>query len=229
MTVDIYPRYNRIMKYPVCRINAKSVYIRKILSKLYVMEVLKEQVSDQQLFSQMKAGGHQAFTTLYHRYKHRLYRHALQKVGNADEVDDIIQDLFSTMWTQREKINIHTSFETYLFKALRNRIIDYYLKGQNRKKYEALVDFYAHSLNETDYRIREKLYSAKVKNMIAHFPERTKAIFQMRVFEDVDNQQIAKRLGLSEKTVRNNIWMVMKYLRDHLTLSSFILFFFGTM
>ena len=193
------------------------------------MEVLKGEISDLQLFDQMKAGDHQAFTTLYHQYKHRLYKHALLKVGNVDEVDDIIQDLFSTLWTQRTQIIIRTSFTSYIFKALRNRIIDYYLKGQNRKKYEDLVDFYAQSLNSADYRIREQLYASKIKGMIAHFPEKTQRIFHMRIFEDADNQQIAQNLGLSEKTVRNNIWLVMKYLREHLTFSSFILFFFGTM
>jgi len=203
-------------------------HILKIISELYSMQTNYAETDDLTLFNQMKDDDHHAFSTLYDRYKRQLYKHAYQKMGNTEEVEDVIQDLFSSIWFNRKSIYIHTLFSTYLFTSLRNRIIDHYVKSQNQEKYEKLLDHYAHSLNDTDYRIREKLYNEQVKGLIAHFSEKSQEIFHMRIFEELDNGEIAAKLNISEKTVRNNMWMIMSYLRSKLTISAFILFFFGT-
>jgi len=80
--------------------------------------------TDEELFDLVIQDDEQAFVALYDRYKKPLVAFALGKL-EAEHVEDIIHDLFTKLWHSRAHIKINTQFKSYVYKALRNRIIDF--------------------------------------------------------------------------------------------------------
>ena len=88
----------------------------------------------------------QSFQLLYNKYWGGLYKIALSKVGNEDDATDLVQDLFVTVWVKRKELNINENVDLYLFRALKNRIINFY-----RKKYLVEEKISLHTKNSVGF------------------------------------------------------------------------------
>jgi len=181
-------------------------------------------ISDEDLFIEVTNGNSSAYTELYERYKKPLMVYASQKVS-LEESEDLIHDLFSKIWTNRETLALSGNFSGYIFTSLRNRIIDYILHSKHINKYlESLESFsLQYYSNLPDYRIREKMFLEKIENLLVRYSPKVKQIVNLRM-KGYTNQEIATIVGLSEKTVRNQYSGVLKNLRNKLTVLIFISF-----
>ena len=74
--------------------------------------------TDAQLFNFVKLGDQAAYLEVYDRYKGVLQQHAYKRLGDMDEVEDLLQELFIHIWDKREGINLITSLSGYLFSAV---------------------------------------------------------------------------------------------------------------
>ncbi|MGJ1204345.1 RNA polymerase sigma factor [Sphingobacterium lactis] len=180
--------------------------------------------SDEELFDFVIQNNEQAFVTLYNRYKRPLVDFALNKL-DAEEVEDIIHDLFTKLWVNRSEIKINTLFKSYIYKSLRNRIVDFIAHQVNEKKYlDSLAFFGEHIFEQTDYSIREKQFLNELNRLIDKYNPNEKEILRLRM-EGYSNQEIADILHLSEKTVRNKYSLIIKDLQGKIKVLSAIFFF----
>ena len=162
-----------------------------------------------------------AFQLLYNKYWDKLYGIALLKVHNEDEVSDIIQDLFVTIWVKRKELNINTNVDLYLYRALKNRITNYY-----KKKYlteEKVNEFAGKNAGKTDAEA-EGLCSYKeieiiINKELESMPDKMKQVFLMSRDEQLSSKKISELLSISDQTVRNQISKAIK--RIKITLQKF--------
>ncbi|MBW5348020.1 RNA polymerase sigma factor, partial [Escherichia coli] len=121
-------------------------------------------------------------------------------------------------------IKINTQFKSYVYKALRNRIIDFIAQQINERKYlDSLIRFGEGFIEQTDYSIREKQFLQELNKLIDKYNPNDQAILKMRM-EGFNNQEIADQLGLSEKTIRNRYSLIIKDLQGKIR--TLIIFFF---
>lgn len=70
----------------------------------------------------------QVFAVIYNRYAYFLFVHAERMLANSSVAQDTVHDLFTSLWQKRDKINIEVKLKSYLYRAIRNRVLDLFAK-----------------------------------------------------------------------------------------------------
>ena len=143
---------------------------------------------------------------------------AYQVVSDEQTADDVVQEVFIHVWNKREELNITSTIEGYLVKSTVNRALNYIEKNKKMVKVEIQdhleMDHALHHLKESNYdqEILQKLVEACLDNL----PPKCKAIFVLSRFEGMKNKEIAEHLGVSIKTVENQMTIALSKLNSDL-------------
>jgi RNA polymerase sigma-70 factor (family 1) len=173
--------------------------------------------SDYNLVMMLKTGHKPAYTAIYDRYKRLMFDHALTKVGDADAAQDILQDVFLNLWTNRAQISESENLKGYLYTAVRNKIFNLIAHSKVRSIYATSIMQYKQSGEiTTDHLIRERQFSELIDREIASLPEKMREIFLLSRKDHLKNKQIAEKLNLSEHTVATQIKRAIKILKGRL-------------
>ncbi len=163
----------------------------------------------------------QAFQLLYNRYWSKLFNLALLKIHNQDEVSDIIQNLFVAIWIKRKELNINNNVDLYLYRSLKNRIINFY-----KRKYltDDKIDQLSKTMSGKTESEAENICAYKeielvINREIASMPNKMKQVYLLSREERLSSKNIADMLSLSDQTVRNQISKAIK--RIKLTLEKY--------
>lgn len=152
------------------------------------------------------AGSVVAFEEIYLKYAKRLNYHAFMFTKSRFVTEEIIQEVFIKLWVHRVKLKPDTDIEAYLFRMVRNRAIDYFRKTV---QHEDLAEEYwqdvLKSTTRTDDFIISKEYNAILDQIMEGLPPRKRIIYQLSRHEGKTNQEIAVLLGISTKTVKNQL------------------------
>lgn len=183
-----------------------------------------QSLSDGELCTLLFRGDHEAFTEIYERYGAVVYVHAYRRLRDRESARDLVQELFTALWSKREQFILKTTLSSYLFTAVRNRVID----RVNHHKIECLylesLPLYAET-NTTDHFVREKELKALIEKEIDALPERMKEVFNLSRQANLSHKEISVQMDISEFTVRKQINNALKLLRPKLKrLFSFFIF-----
>lgn len=170
--------------------------------------------TDIDLLVLVKDNDHSAFNELFDRYWQKAYQKALARLDDETIAQDIVQEIFINLWQRRSKIQIHSSFESYLYSAVRLRVISHFrsqkvtsLQIQDAIERLGLLDTATESL--TDYLELERVLEAAVENM----PEMLKQVYLLRT-ENRSVKEIAEELGIADQTVKNYMGEASRRLRE---------------
>lgn len=173
--------------------------------------------SDITLLQLLSNEDEEAFETIYYRYAEELNRFAYSKIGEREESEEIIQEIFVTLWQKRKQLQGITALNTYLFRAVHNRIISYYRSAKVREQYANNFAMFAITHSES---IDIELAFKELKNImdkeLVELPERCQQAFRMSRIENMSIQQIAEQMAISPRTVENYITQALKHLRSRM-------------
>jgi RNA polymerase sigma-70 factor (ECF subfamily) len=157
-----------------------------------------------------------AFEELFRKHNKALCDLAYNIVSDADAAKDIVQDVFIKLWNNRSNIELGGQIRNYLFKATSHTALNYLrsIKRLDRlgdrsevSRLEATSDHESVGYKEFELRVRES---------IDRLPPKCKAIYILSRHEGLKYQEIADSLGLSLKTVENQMGIALEKLRDQL-------------
>ena len=146
---------------------------------------------------------------------HRLlYRVAYQLTGNAQDAEDLLQDLYLKLWQKRDDLPDAAMKEAYLATMIRNLFID-----QRRLKH---VDASAELKNEDgppDERSLDRQIDARdevrqMEGLISELSERDAKIIQMHLVDDCSYEEIERDTGLSQGNIRIIVMRTKKKLKQ---------------
>lgn len=157
--------------------------------------------SDVQLMTMLQEDSEQAFREIYDRYWKVLYETAFRKTTAVD-AGDLVQDIFLYLWKNRHKIFLEVQLSTYLNAALRHKIIDLYRLRSVRDRYYAQI-LPSSALSGNEYELKE--LNQVIRSAINRMPSRMREIFLLNRDGDLPSAAIAKKLSLSDQTIRNQI------------------------
>lgn len=169
--------------------------------------------SDAELLILLKDSDSHAIKLIYERYWKRLYLAAFSIIQDAHQSEDIVQEVLLQLWVRREEITIG-SLKSWLFTAVRYKVLTYITTGKNRKvlleqdELEQLA-----GLAEIKDRLNEKDMERMLELGIASLPERCQQVFVLSRKEHLTNKEIAERMGISIKTVEAQMTIALKSLR----------------
>ncbi len=168
--------------------------------------------SDAELAQALRASDHGAFKALYYRYFEALYRFLWRYTRTEQVAKDLVQEVFTRVWQNRDKLDPGQSVKAYLFRIGYNLAVDHLRKKTHQP--DALEADPAHEpsyLDEPQFDLREKLQAA-----IESLPEPLRVVFTMSRFEESTYAEIAEALEISIKTVESRMSRALKELRDQL-------------
>lgn len=177
------------------------------------------------LVDQLKAGSEEAFAELYNCHRKWLIIVALTVLGNRDEMEaqDLVQQFFIDFWERKLINNIAhpRALKAYLHRSIYNRCLDRIESKkveQKRKENlfaisltEQLPEHYR--LEKEDKAIEDRELNARLNAAINEMPTACARVFELAYLHHKNRNEIAKELGTSPNTVKNQLVFALKILR----------------
>lgn len=191
-----------------------------------------ELTGEKDLAERIGRGDSQAFDALYQRHWESLFHYVVKVLRDEDQACDVLQDVFSTLWTQREKLPAIQSIKSYLFVSARHAALRVIAHQKSRQRFmDSLAGFLQDdqmtTTVEEDYTFQE--LQQKLDERINKLPARMRSVFLLSRVENLSHREIAKRMGLAESTVKKQINYALKFIRTKLhypPLAFFLLYYF---
>lgn len=163
---------------------------------------------------QLRKGDPNAFRQLFHYYGGKLYAFAFSYLKDEVEAEEVVQDVFYKLWKNHDKLQTDKSIQSYLFTIAFNSVKKAFLRKSKDEAYKhALVDELDSMDESGDFEQRYQTVLQKLDLFIEEMPERRRQIFIARKREGKSQKQIAEEMGISVKTVENQITEAMKFLK----------------
>jgi RNA polymerase sigma-70 factor (family 1) len=162
-----------------------------------------------------KSGDTETFEQVFHAYYKALAIYAKTILKDMDDAEDIVQQVYIGIWEKRAKLEVHTSLRALLYKSVHNACLNKIKQQTVRTKYAAEV-LYQVQEGKTDDGLQQKELQKKIEQALNALPEQCGKIFRMSRFEHLKYQEIADQLGLSVKTVENQMGRALKIMKTHL-------------
>lgn len=154
------------------------------------------------------------FEEAFHDHYEGLFRYACTLVREAEEAEDILQNVFLELWKNRESLLIHTSLQAYLYKAVYFKCVNVIEHRKVRHKHANHVQY--REIAYTSDPVLVKEVSAKIQAVTDSLPEQCRKIFMMSRNDGLRYHEIAERLNLSVKTIENQMGKALRILRNSL-------------
>jgi RNA polymerase sigma factor, sigma-70 family/RNA polymerase sigma-70 factor, Bacteroides expansion family 1 len=170
------------------------------------------------LLKGFKAGSRDSFNGIFKLYYSPLVKFCYRFINDKDVCEEIVQDMFFSIWIHHEDLVIKDSLKSYLFRAIRNRALNYNAQVKRR---ESLLKFFpTHSEEEAVEVPLANLQMDDLKSSIYRvmltMPDKRREIFNLSRFEGLKNKEIAEKLEISQKTVEAHISKALEQLRGAL-------------
>ena len=173
-----------------------------------MIDKTKMTYSDETAIKALKIDDEKAYSWIYNKYVHQLRSHAAKIVG-YDHADNMVQDLFTILWSKRENIHITTSLRDYLHKSIRNICLNFQKqKKTEREHIEYALDtndnsglFQVFDDNDSSSILIAKDTESKINNEIDALPDQRRRVFLMWWKEGLKYDENAKRLGISTDAI----------------------------
>lgn len=152
---------------------------------------------------------------------------ALMLLKSAEDAEDIAQEVFTRLWDQPDLWEDQEHINSFLYTMTRNLILNQ-IKHHNittayRENYSAkILQDEAYGLKDMLNPIYYKETLLLIELTLEKMPEKRKKIFRMSRFEDMSNKQIAEILGISIRTVENQIYLATCELKKTIVFSWFL-------
>ncbi|WP_052144217.1 RNA polymerase sigma factor [Sphingobacterium sp. SYP-B4668] len=169
--------------------------------------------SEQDLLFGIQRGDYAAFTEVYTRFVDKLYLFSQKIALDNSDREDIIQEVFSSLWLRRADLKIE-NLGAWLFMSVRKQALYQLRKKKYRDQYmQSIVDFVSPFYDPILGVIQEKELQMYLDSQLEKLPPRAQEIFRLSRKEYLSYKEIAERLDISEKTVRKQVQNVLKVFR----------------
>lgn len=143
--------------------------------------------------------------------------YALKVIKSPEDTEDILQELFISIWKRRIEFTIDGELSAYLYKAVRNLSLRYMDKNITRQDFLDKLSFHLKSTSLASFTAIElSELEAKVDQAIANLPAKMREIYILKRYENLSYRQIASQLNISESTVKNQVSNATKHIRADL-------------
>lgn len=174
-------------------------------------------MTTEKLFQAISKNDKNAFNTLFRTWYERLCRFGSHYLDNQNDVEEVVSDVFVSLWNNRNSLAEVSKAETYLFVAVKNRCYNHYRKSIPQSvPIEEQTDLETSQQNPQQQIEKQELFD-KLNSLVASLPEQRRIIFQMIKEDGLSAKQTAEILNLSVRTVESQIYKAVKTLEEGIT------------
>jgi RNA polymerase sigma-70 factor (ECF subfamily) len=177
------------------------------------------------LVRSIKNGDAQSLELIFRRLYPRLCAYAQKFLQNVNDAEEVVQEIFYTVWKNRERLDEHLSFKAYLFTAVKNRCLNLLEANRTHSRQAELLWFLYTRDTGTEANAYHALLARDLERdlnaALEQLPKECKKVFELSRFEGLKYQEIAQRLNISIKTVETQMSRALSRLRlelrEHMT------------
>lgn len=181
------------------------------------MEKPELTLSDDTL-QRLSKGDEDAFRLIYDRYLKVVYHTAFRYLHREELAQDIVQEVFYTLWSKRERFTQVRSLERYLISMTHHQVYAQFRKWATESR---SCQIYAEEIDwvtrDTDHIIRTQQSEAILQELVDKLPAQQKLVYKMSRNEGMTHEAIARELNLSQGTVKNHLVRALQFLRQNLS------------
>lgn len=170
---------------------------------------------ERKLIQHLKEGSVKAFDRLYALYAKQLYAYCLEYTKSTEDTEEIVQDVFISLWNKRELIKQTETLRPLLFVMAKHKLINAYRTRINQPVYEDYIN-YANTLGakDQDDRLEYEDFLKSFQKALSSLPVTQQEVIRLSRLEQLSNKVIAQQLSLSEQTVKNQLSLGLKRLKE---------------
>ena len=176
--------------------------------------------TDEQLIASLKNGDAGAFTEIYERYWDKLLTYTMRAIRRQPDAEDIVQELFVSIWRRRHELEIERALSTYLYNSVRYLAIRHIEKNSTYADYLQRLGLRIAVEQGTVPGVEAEIFGreleAQIDKLILELPEKMQEVFLLSRRHHLSYKEIADRLSISEETVRKQVYKSLQVLRSRL-------------
>ena len=173
--------------------------------------------SDRQLVELLRHDSQKAFEEVFRKYSKELYVYSMQFTKSAEEAEEIVHDAFIRLWNNRDKLQDVDSLRPLLFQISKRQFINAFRARVNSPVFEEYVEVNDYRRSEGVSLLEYEELLRLVQHNIQQLPRQQRLIVEKAKFEELSPMEIAKDMGISIQTVRNQLSSGLKRLRELLS------------
>ncbi len=172
---------------------------------------------EKDVLQQLAQGNESAFKLIYEAYWYSIYKTAKRYTKSVEVAEDIVQEIFTTLWTNRAKFTEVLHLEYYLITMTKNltyrtvRKIAFEEAAKNSLTTETPT-----MESEAEDLLLDQQYEQLVQQAIGLLPMQQKQVFQLAKQEGLSHKDIAAQMNISHLTVKAHMAKALRFIRHYL-------------
>lgn len=171
-----------------------------------------------------RQGDPDAFEFIWHRYSAHVYNFISLMIYDKSLAEDLMQEVFLKIWEKRDDIDPDRNIEAYIFTIARNLV---YKETRKMLTDASFVDYARHGLEEADVSTENAIDASsehdRLTEVIHQMPPARRDIYLLNKVHGLSVKDIAERLGLSSRTVENQLYQAKIFIKNKFSMSVFVL------
>lgn len=176
---------------------------------------IQKTLTDEQLLEYMSNGNRLAFDELYRRHWLSLYDNAYKRLENRQQAEDIVQEIFIRLWIRRQELAIK-KVEAYLHTAVRYKVLTYFSRHKEASNFYEPFEATLTDTDTPEQHLIAKQSLELIYDYAETLSERKKQIFLLHIKNKLSSREIAEALGITQKSVQNQLGPALQGLRKSL-------------
>jgi RNA polymerase sigma-70 factor (ECF subfamily) len=171
----------------------------------------------------LRNGEHSAFEAVFIAYFNKIQSFIYGYIKSKTDAEDLTEDLFVNLWTNRQSIDLSKSFDSYLHTIARNAAINFLKHKYMSESYQKnTISLECGSTSEEDLIAKE--LGIFIDEVVERMPEQRKQIYILSRNKGLTNAEIAERLGTTKRNVESQLSFALKEIRKAISLFFILLF-----
>ena len=173
---------------------------------------------EREVIAALKSDSQDAFNEIYSTYARRLYSYCYKFSRTAEDAEEIVQDTFVRLWNSRGKLKSDTNLNNLIFTISHRLVINAWHKRMLDPRYITFLEIQEQVADSrrTEHAVEYDEFSWRVLSLMDKLPTTQRKIVQYAKMEDLPSKEIARRMNLSDQTVRNQLSLALKTLRSQM-------------
>lgn len=152
----------------------------------------------------------------YKKYQHSVFLYIYYKIGNKEEAEDLVQDVFVRLIGYQQMLRVDT-IKHFIFTISRNLLYDYFRHHYKRLEVTSYIyDQRETCTNETEEQVITRDLLLLEKKKVAQLSEQRRKVYMMTRFENKTLPEVSRILNLSSRTVENHLFASRKMIREYI-------------
>lgn len=175
--------------------------------------------TEPQLLQLAAQGDRDAYARLYQHYLPKLYKYLYEIIRSRQDTEEILHDIFLKLWEKRADLEQVRSFNSFVFRIARNRLMNLYDHQKvTRKAIDYISKNTANESGTADERLIYNQYQKVVDAAINAMPPKRRQVYEMSIQQELSYDEIADLLGISKSMVKKQVYAAKDHIREYLQL-----------